>query len=86
MMQKFEFVKLKQSLYHKFKRTKGNTIYKVYSAQRNTVKAMTRQAQMDYESVLICNIKTRPRAFYNYFKSKQKVKDSIPFWKKVMVF
>ena len=37
------------------------------------------RARLNYESQLIADIKTKPRHFYSYIRSKKKVKDHIEY-------
>ena len=60
--------------YKKF-RTKEN--YNVYAGARNQVKWALRRAEIDKELNLAQNIKSRPKAFYNYVSSKTKPKEHV---------
>ena len=70
-------IKLKHSLFSKWKHTKLSTDYKIYATQCNLVKAKVRSAQVKFEETLIQRAQTKPKLLYGYIKAKQKVKASI---------
>ena len=48
--------------------------YLIYKKQSNKTKKLVRKAQADFEKKLMKNFKGKPKAFYGYVRSKQKVK------------
>ena len=72
----------KCKLYLKYMQTSSHADYDNYVIQRSVVKSRVRSAQISYEDYLINKMKTNPKALYSYIKCKQKVRSSIPPFKK----
>ena len=67
----------KNALYKTYRRTKRLTDYIRYKEQRNVTLKIVRDAQMNYEKDIIKGLKSNSKRFYNYIRSKQKVKAGI---------
>ena len=76
-------IKLKHSLFFKWKHTKRSNDHKIYAIQRNLVKAKERSAQVTFEETLIQRAQTKPKLLHGYIKAKQKVKVTIGSLQKV---
>ena len=58
--------------------TRSGEKYMDYIRQRNKVSKLTRQAQKDYEKTIAMEVKTNPKKFWWYVKSKTKSPSNIP--------
>ena len=57
--------------------TKSGEDYQAYCRQRNQIRKITRLARKDFEKNLSLTIKTEPKKFWDYIRSKTKTKDGI---------
>ena len=71
-------VQLKNRAYHQYLRTKDHNDYNIYVKYRNQAKRTCRKAVSDYEHSLSKEVKSNPKAFFAYAKSKLKYASSIP--------
>ena len=69
--------KLKGQLFRHYLNSKSNDDYSRYVVQRNLTKSLIRQAQRNFEESLFQNIRSDPKSFYKYIRSKQKVKSTV---------
>ena len=76
--QAFSKVQLKNRAYHQYLRTKDHNDYNIYVKYRNQAKRACRKAVSDYEHSLSKEVKSNPKAFFAYAKSKLKYASSIP--------
>ena len=76
--QGFSKVQLKNRAYHQYLRTKDHNDYNIYVKYRNQAKRACRKAVSDYEHSLSKEVKSNPKAFFAYAKSKLKYASSIP--------
>ena len=76
--QAFSKVQLKNRAYHQYLRTKDHNDYNIYVKYRNQAKRACRKAVSDYEYSLSKEVKSNPKAFFAYAKSKLKYASSIP--------
>ena len=68
-----EAVRKKQLLFKKSKRTNQYVDKLAYVRQRNETGEIIRNAKRNYEAQIMRSVKTEPKKFYSYVKSKQKV-------------
>ena len=76
--QPFSKVQLKNRAYHQYLRTKDHNDYNIYVKYRNQAKRRCRKPVSDYEHSLSKEVKSNPKAFFAYAKSKLKYASSIP--------
>ena len=76
--QAFSKVQLKNRAYHQYLRTKDHNDYNIYVKYRNQAKRRCRKPVSDYEHSLSKEVKSNPKAFFAYAKSKLKYASSIP--------
>ena len=69
-----KLVKSKHELWVRYQRTKSYFDWQAYVRQRNIVTKELRKCRRDHERRLVKDIKTKPKAFYGYLNSSQKVK------------
>lgn len=72
-----EAVRKKAILFKKYRRT-GSYVDKLeYIKQRNLTDDIIKKAKQEYESDIMRCVKTQPKKFYSYVRSKQKCKASV---------
>ena len=71
-------VKKKQTLWKKFLMTKSETDYNNFARARNQARWVTRKAKKKFEEQLAKEVKTNPKAFWNYVRSKTQMKKNTP--------
>ena len=76
--QTFWKVQLKNRAYHQYLRATDHNDYNIYVKYRNQAKRACRKAVSDYEYSLSKEVKSNPKAFFAYAKSKLKYASSIP--------
>ena len=76
--QTFWKVQLKNRAYHQYLRATDHNDYNIYVKYRNQAKRACRKAVSDYEHSLSKAVKSNPKAFFAYAKSKLKYASSIP--------
>jgi len=64
---------MKGILYNKYLKSKAHEDYLIYVNQRNATKTKVQQAPMQYEQLLFQQLSSKPKAFYEYIRAKQKV-------------
>ena len=67
-----------KKLYHRFLKTKDQHDYQMYAKYRNQAKKSGRKAVTDYEKPLSREVKSNPKVFFRYAKSKLNFKNVIP--------
>ena len=67
-----------KKLYHRFLKTKDQHDYQMYAKYRNQAKNSGRKAVTDYEKPLSRGVKSNPKTFFRYPKSKLNFKNAIP--------
>ena len=67
--------KRKSRLWRKYRENRETADYERYIEHRNHTTRITRKAKQDFEKKLADNIKTDPKSFYSYVKSKSKTKE-----------
>ena len=72
----------KHVLFKRYKRTKSYVNKVAYIYQRNITDSILSKAKRDYESKIMRSVKTEPKKFYSYVKSKQKVNVKVPSLKR----
>ena len=70
-------VKAKHKAYRKWKKMKCSENYHDYCKKRNLVTKSVRRAVKDYERSVTKNVKTNPKQFWNFIKSKTKYHDQV---------
>ena len=75
--QAFSKVQLKNRAYHQYLRMKDHNDYNIYVKYRNQAKRAFRKAVSDHEHSLSKEVKSNPKAFFAYAKSKLKYPSSI---------
>ena len=70
-------IRKKYELFQKYRKTKMYKDYEEYRRQSNKTKKAVRCAQAEHEKKLMKEFKKKPKAFYSYVRSKQKVKVGI---------
>ena len=73
-----QIIKTKHRAWQRFMETRSCKKYKEYTRLRNKVKSITRRAQRDVEKDIAQQVKENPKKFWNYVKSRTKVKGRIP--------
>ena len=68
----------KKRAYKKYLETRSQEDYKLYARYRNQVKSQCRRAVREFTKSLAIEVKTNPKAFYSYIRSRTKTKQSIP--------
>ena len=68
----------KNKQWKKYKRTKDHRDHDLFKVHRNKLSDMTRQLRKDLESSLIKNIKTKPKLFWKYVRSRLVARSDIP--------
>ena len=74
----FSKVHLRNREYHQYLRTKDHNDYNIYVKYRNQAKRACHKAVSDYEHSWSKEVKSNPKAFFAYAKSKLKYASSIP--------
>ena len=77
-----EAVRKKHVLFKRYKRTKSYVDKVAYIYQWNITDSILSKAKRDYESKIMRSVKTEPKKFYSYVKSKQKVNVKVPSLKR----
>ena len=72
-----EEIKNKHRSWRKFMRNKQKETYLQYCKSRNRVRKITRNAQKSFERDIAKSIKSNPKKFWRYVKSKSKVKSKV---------
>jgi hypothetical protein len=68
----------KNKLWRKYLQSKDDQVYKQYKKQRNRVRAITRQEEMDEQKDIAYKSKSNPKAFWSYVNQRTKNKQFIP--------
>ena len=71
-------VKKQIQLWKRYEKTGRNKEYEEYKRQRNKNNTIRKKAHREYEKKLLKRMKDKPKLFYSYVRSKQKVKPVIP--------
>ena len=74
----FSKVELKNRAYHQYLHIKDHSDYNIYIKYRNQTKKACLKAVLDYEYSLSKEVKSNPKAFFLYAKSKRKFASSKP--------
>ena len=69
---------LKNKLWQKYTRSRANYDRRQYNKVKNELRALTRKLKLKFEANIAANIKTLPKSFLSYVKSKTKPKSKIP--------
>ena len=70
-------IKRKYAMYQRYRKTQNYCDYVKYKKQNNKTRKIVRGAQAHFEQMLMKQFKQKPKAFYSYVRSKQKVKAGI---------
>ena len=73
-----EAVRKTHVLFRRYRRMKAYIDKLAYNYQRNIIDNVVSKAKRDYESKIMKSVKTEPKRFYSYVKSKQKVNMKVP--------
>ena len=76
--QAFSKVQLKNRAYHQYLQMKDHNDYSIYVKYRTHAKRACCKAVSNYEHSLSKEVKSNPKAFFTYAKSKLKYASSIP--------
>ena len=71
-------IRKKHRAWQRYMETKEGEKYQEYCKIRNKVKSLVRKAKIDYEKIISENAKSNPKKFWEYTKSKTKVREGIP--------
>ena len=69
---------LKNKLWQKYTRSRGNYDRRRYNKVKNELRSLTRKLNLKSEANIAANIKTSPKSFWSYVKSRTKAKSKIP--------
>ena len=69
---------LKNKLWQKYTRSRGNYDLGRYRKVKNELRSLTRKLKQKFEANIAANIKTSPKSFWSYVKTKTKAKSKIP--------
>ena len=70
-------IKAKRKAWNKYINCRSPANHDIYRTKRAQAKVEVKRAQTNFERNLAMNIKTNPKAFWKYVRSKRTVKDSI---------
>ena len=73
---------LKNKLWRRYKRTKFDYDHERYLQAKNQLRTLTRTLRTQFERGIAQDIKTAPKKFWSYVKSRTKTKSKIPILKK----
>ena len=73
---------LKNKLWRHYIRTRSNYDRTRFNTAKNELRSLTRNLRLKFESTIAENIKTSPKSFWSYVKSKTKTRCKIPPLKK----
>ena len=73
---------LKRKLWRCYVKDRTNYDRERYINVKNRVRSLTRKLRKDFENNLAENVKTSPKSFWSYVKSRTKTRSSIPMLKK----
>ena len=65
-------------MWRKYKKSKTYYDRERYLKAKNALRSLTRKLRLDFESQIASNIKTDPKRFWAYVKSKTKTRSKIP--------
>ena len=68
----------KERLWRKYKSTRTYYDRERYLKAKNTLRSLTRKLRLDFESEIANDIKSEPKKFWAYVKSKTKTRNKIP--------
>ena len=68
----------KDLLWKKYSATRHFMDYARFTRMRNSIRNLTRQLRLEYEASIAKSIRNNPKRFWNYVKSKTKVKPPLP--------
>ena len=68
----------KERLWRKYKSTRTYYDRERYLKAKNTLRSLTRRLRLDFESEIANDIKSEPKKFWAYVKSKTKTRNKIP--------
>ena len=71
-------IKKKHRAWQRYMETQSEEKYREYTRLRNKVKSITRRAQHELEKDIAHEVKNNPKRFWNYVKSRTKIKARIP--------
>ena len=71
-------IKRKERLWTKYLNTRDGEAYNEYCKVRNQVRTLTRKITKQFEKQIAQEVKTNPKKFWKYARSKTKTKSSIP--------
>jgi hypothetical protein len=71
-------IKRKERLWARYLNTRDGEAYKEYCKVRNQVRTLTRKITKQFEKQIAQEVKTNPKKFWKYARSKTKTKSSIP--------
>ena len=69
---------LKNKLWQKYTRSRGDYDRRRYNKVKNELRSLTRKLKLKFEANIVANIKTSPKSFCSYVKSRTKAKSKIP--------
>ena len=69
---------LKAKLWKRYKKSKTHYDRERYQRVKNELRSKTRRLRIDFENDIAQNIKTHPKRFWNYVKSRTKSRSKIP--------
>ena len=73
---------LKNKLWKRYKKTRCDYDHNRYKRAKNDLRVLTRKLREQFESNIVADIKSAPKKFWSYVKSKTKVRNKIPTLKK----
>ena len=68
----------KAKLWRQYKKTRGNYDLLQYKRAKNKLRSLTRSQRINFENNLAKDIKTQPKKFWAYVKSRTKTRCKIP--------
>ena len=68
---------LKTKLWRHYIRTRSNYVRTRFNTAKNELRSLTRNLRLKFESTIAENIKTSPKSFWSYVKSKTKTRCKI---------
>ena len=82
-MQLLKMIQKKEEAWRRYRsNTRSNKLRKNYQRIRNDVTTEVRRAKFEYEHRLAKEVKSNPKAFFSYARSKTTVKENVLFVKK----
>ena len=71
-------IKRKERLWTRYLNTRDGEAYKEYCKVRNQVRTLTRKITKQFEKQIAQEVKTNPKKFWKYARSRTKMKSSLP--------